>query len=363
MLTRREFSKLCLGIGALGLAGWLCGCNPKHERLGNVDVSDAAIGVVRTRYDSKRTKVYYLTGDLEPIGSVRIDHANVGSSEADTCIAGSNVVLPMDTSKSVPEQTMLLMLDVTTQELTSWKADSPWYAAANDTRVFAGSSAVGAAFTAFDREGKAMASYEKPDEFNEALLWYEGSLWAADVSLSENEITLYEFSDDLTILGSATLGLPADADGSVAGIHVNNMTGFDGCLYLSTAAESELGMGVPWGRVCRFDIATGEYGWLTLAEDYTQTVRFADDRMVVLHSDPFDGVPRVCTYDKEGQLLARSEALDNRPLQMVVVGGVVYVADSDEVWALDLDTLAVLNSVVVDEQGECANNTGLFTMP
>ena len=370
MLNRRSFVKLGLGVAVVGLAGayafWLVGCFPKHELVGfGTDTSDAVIGIVRESQDFSPSRVYYLSSNLEVVGSVPINHSMVGSSWQDTCIAGNKLVLPVDTSKTVPERTKVLSLDVTTQELTTWLADRPWCVAANDTQVFTGTNSLSATFTAYTRNSAKTATFEVPNESNEALLWYDGSLWAVNITMpwTEDALSLYQLAEDMSLVSETKLALPADADESVASLSVKNIAAFDGCLYISTAAESELGTGIPWGRVCRYDIATGEYTWLKLAEDYTQTVRFALDKMVVLHSDPFYGVPRVCTYDKDGQLLAKSEALSNRPLQMVVVDGVVYVADAHEVWALDLDTLEVINTVEVDAEGECANNTGLFMMP
>ena len=370
MLDRRSFTKLGIALATVGLAGayafWLVGCFPKHELAAfGTDVTDAVIGVVRESQDFSPSRVYYLSSGLEVVASVPINHAKPGSGWRDTCMVGNNLVLPVDTSKTVPERTKVLSLDVTTQELTTWLVDSPWCVAANDTHVFTGTNGLSATFSAYTRDSAKTATFEVPNEFNEALLWYDGSLWAVNIAgnLTANELSLYRLSEDMRLVGSAKLALPVDAGESVASLSVKNITAYEGCLYISTSAMGEYGTGVPWGRVCRYDIATGEYAWLELAEDYTQSVSFTQDRMVVLHSDPFDGVPRVCTYDEDGHLLARSEALSNRPLQMVVVDGVVYVADGAEVWALDLETLEVLNTTVVDPEGECAWNTGLFAMP
>ena len=369
MIARRSFVKLGIALGMVGLAGvyafWLVGCFPKHELAGfGTDTRGAVIGVVRESRDFSPSRVYYLSGDLEVVASVPINHAVVGSNRQDTCIAGNSLVLPVGTSKSVPERTKVLSLDVSTQELTTWLADNPWCVAASDTQVFTSYSGISVTFTAYSRDSAATAICEIPDEFNEALIWYDGSLWAVDTSWPEgSELILHRLSADMRLLSSTKLEKPADTDEAVASISAKNVTANEGCLYISTSATDELGTGMPWGRVCRYDIATGEYAWLILAEDFVQTVRFADDRMVVLHSDPFYGTPRVCVYDAEGQLLAKSEVLSNRPLQMVVAGGVVYVADGQEVWALDLDTLEVINTAVVDPQGECSDNTGLFVMP
>lgn len=369
MVSRRSFVKLGVGLGVAGLVGgyafWLVGCFPKRELVAfGTDASNAVIGVVRESQDFGPSRVYYLSSDLEVATSVAINHAELGSSWQDTCMSGNNLVLPVDTSKTMPERTKVLSLDVTTQELTTWLADSPWCVAANDSRVFTSNNGVEVAIAAHDRASATTATCSIPDEFNEALLWYEGSLWAANTSWPErNALTLHQLSEDMCLLNSTVLELPVDVDEAIEGLSVKNMAAFDSCLYLATSAYGELQEDVPWGRVCCYDIATGECRWLTFAEDYVQTMRFAQDRMVVLHSDPFYGIPRVCTYGKDGKLLARSEVLSNRPLQMVVAGDVVYVADEAEVWALDLDTLELLNTVVIDPEGECATNTGLFAMP
>ena len=368
MLSRRAFVRLGLGLGVVGLAGtyayWLVGCWPKRERLAlGSDLSDAVIGVVRTRTDVKDTRVHYLSRDLGVVGSVSIDRANVGNGWADTCVAGSKVVLPVDLSKSVPESTKVLCLDVATQDLTTWKVGNPWCVAANDTHVFASENGLTAAFTSIDSGSGATVSREVPNEINEALLWYDGSLWAANVSWSAGELILHRFSEDVGLQGSMTLGLPGDADGSVAGVHVNNMAARDGYLYLSTSGESTFGTAVPWGRICRYDIASAEYAWIETAEGYTQTLCFAGDTFAVLHSGMSAGVPRVCTYDRDGQLLARSEALPGRPQQMVVVGDVAYVTDDNEVRALNLDTLEVIGNVAIGDEGGYGTNTGLFAMP
>lgn len=375
MPTRRTFLKLGIGLGATALAGgylfWLTSCFPKRGPVGLfTDTSGAAIGVVRTDQTSRRTRVYYLSRDLEIADSVAIHRACVGDAWHDTAIAGANVALPGDTNKTVPQYTTMLNLNVATQELTTWKTETAWCQAASDTYVYVGSSGYPASsICAIDRESDATVTCELNDRFVECMLFSGGSLWAASVpNQAEPSVTfaVHELSETLTPLANIEIELPGDADEAIRGITPWNICAHDGRLFVTTAAEGELGTSVAWSRICCIDLATREYRWLRLSKEtgQTQTLCFMDDAMFVLqgrsrHEDP----SWACKYDLEGQLIAQSGSIPTDPRQMALVDGVVYVNTMDEVYALSAETLEELGRVRLGSEDEWGDNTALFAMP
>ena len=374
MPTRRTFVKLGLGLGAMALAGgylyWLTSCFPKRGPVGLfTDTADAAIGVVRTADDKRRTEVFYLTRDLEIVDSVLIHRADVGNSWHDTSIAGANVALPGDTNKTVPQYTTVLNLNVATQELTTWRTETAWCTAASDAHVYAASDGLGATISAIDRESDATITRELADRFVNCMLFAEGSLWAASVPDRVDPsptFTVHRFSETLAPLAEIEIELPPDADEAIQGVTPWNVCAHDGVLYVATSAEGEYGSPIAWNRLCCIDVETHEHSWLKLSKEagQTQTLCFSDDVLFVLqgrsrHEDP----SWVCKYDLDGQLVAQSENIPTDPRQMVLVDGVVYVNTMDEVYAFDADTLEELGRVRLGSEAEWGNNTALFAMP
>ena len=374
MPTRRTFVKLGVGAAAAALAGgylyWLTSCFPKRGPVGLfTDTADAVVGVVRTADDKRHTEVFYLTRELEVIDSVVIHRAIVGNSWHDTSIAGPNVALPGGTNKSVPQYTTMLNLNVATQELTTWRVDDPWCVAASDAYVFSCHNSLSATIRAIDRETDATVTSELPDRFVTCMLWSDGSLWAASTeNLAEPSptFTVHEFSESLAPQASIEVELPADADEAIQAITPWNICAHDGYLFVTTTAEGEFGSSIAWSRLCRIDIATHEYSWLSLSKEtgQTQTLCFMDDALLVLqgksrHEDP----SWVCKYDLDGQLIAQSENIPTDPRQMVLVDGVVYVNTLREVYALDANTLEVLAHVELGSEDDGGRSTALFAMP
>lgn len=374
MPTRRTFVKLGLGLGATALAGgylfWLTSCFPKRGPVGLfTDTAGAAIGVVRTADDKRRTEVFYLTRELEVVDSVVIHRADVGNSWHDTSIAGANVALPGDTNKAVPQYTTVLNLNVATQELTTWRTETAWCTAASDAYVYAVNNGLSATISAIDRESDATIARELADRFVYCMLFAEGSLWAASVPDRVDpspSFTVHRFSETLVPLAEIEIELPPDADEAVQGVTPWNICAHDGCLFVTTSAEGEYGSPIAWNRLCCIDAETHEHSWLKLSKEtgQTQTLCFANDVLIALQGKPRHDDPSwVCKYDLGGQLVAQSENIPTAPRQMVVVDGVVFVNTMDEVYALTADTLEELGRVRLGSEDEWGNNTALFAMP
>ena len=371
MSTRRTFIKLGLGVAAAlaaasagGYLYWFTCVFPKRERLSfGAPAQDAVIGVVRTDSVSHTTRVHYLSRDLSVTGSVRIARGEVGDARHDTCVSGTKLVLPAASSKSLPQYPCVLNLDLTTQELTTWRADNPQFVAASDTHIFTSDVM---RITALDVRDDTQVSFGLSDEDLQTMLWHDGSLWAVGGALFSGELVLRQFSEALEPLRALPLEMPADADPSIKSLAPWNLVAHGESLYLTASAYGEFGGAYPWGRVCRIDAESLDCRWIALGDGQreTKTLAFADGKLFALQGRTCtEGPARLCSFDEDGRPIAQSEVTGDDPRQLAVVDGTAYLNTKDGVHALDAKTLDVRASVNLDPEGESYENTGLFAVP
>lgn len=369
MLTRRSFVKLgLLAACSTGLSGLsLTSCLQRRRYLADIDVSKASFGLIRTHDSVRRTRVYYLSSELEVVGSVLIDKAGVGDSWTQPSMFGEELFLPVDGLFPEHDGNEIICLNVLTQELSTWAVELPQQAAGCDSHCFAFDNYNGSAhITSFERKNGEKSEYEIPGAMNTTLNWFDETLWASCAPITAQAETggfgnseIYQLARNLELISKTPITPPIDD----CAYTMDNMDVHNGYGYF-TAFES-------WGNgmrhICRFNLRTREYEWIELRDAYPHAIKFTEDEMIVLHSDVHQDNPnRACLgiYSHEGSLLRRNGSLGmETPVQLAVSDNTIAICDLDCIQTFDFNTLEPRGSVEVDPEGECYRNVALFAMP